>query len=229
VSAISDIEAVGSPFSIERLLDMRARTRRAVHAIADQIEVGMAEPEGNAIARRTLKKMGMRKGWHPIFVRFGANTAKDFLDRSEPGIVLGPDDIFFIDIGPVRDGMEGDAGDTFVTGGNPEHQRARADVHAIWADVHEAWRTQGLTGRALYDRARRASETRGWRLNMDLAGHRLSDFPHKAYHGGRLAETDIVPSAHLWILEIAIVHPTAPIGAFYEDLLLPDGVGGPAG
>lgn len=203
------------------MLDMRARTRRAVQAIADQIEVGMSEREGGAVARRTLEDMGMRRGWHPIIVRFGTNTAKDFLDRSQPEIELGPDDIFFVDIGPVRDGMEGDAGDTFVVGDDPEHHRARADVHTIWEDVHQAWRGQGLTGRALYDHAQQAGEARGWRLNMDLAGHRLSDFPHKAYHRGRLAETDIVPSAHRWILEIAIVHPTAPVGAFYEDLLLP--------
>jgi hypothetical protein len=37
-----------------------------------------------------------------------------------------------------------------------------------------------------------------------------------------MAEAAIVPAPHLWILEIAIVHPTAPVGAFYEDLLVAD-------
>jgi methionyl aminopeptidase len=219
---MSDIEAVGPRFSMEKMLDMRARTHEAVQAIAGQVEVGMPETEGRAVARRTLDDLGLGQGWHPIIIRFGRNTAKGFLDRSEPDVALAPDDIFFVDIGPVRDGIEGDGGDTFVLGSDPEHQRARADVHAIWEDVRRAWSQQGLTGRALYGYATEASAARGWRLNMDLSGHRLSDFPHKAYHKGRMAEADIVPSSHLWILEIAIIHPTAPVGAFYEDLLLAD-------
>jgi methionyl aminopeptidase len=222
VSAISDVEAVGPRFSIEKMLDMRTRTQHAVQAIATQVEIGMPETEGRAVARRTLDDLGLHEGWHPIIVRFGRNTARGFLDRSEPDVALQPDDIFFVDIGPVRDGIEGDAGDTFVLGTDPEHERARTDVHAIWDDVRHAWATEGLTGRDLYRHAQQVTRARGWRLNLDLAGHRLSDFPHKAYHKGRMAETDIVPSPHLWILEIAIVHPTAPVGAFYEDLLVSD-------
>jgi methionyl aminopeptidase len=207
---------------VENMLEMRARTHEAVRAIARRFEVGMPETEGRAVARRTLDDLGLHQGWHPIIIRFGRNTAKGFLDRSEPDVALKADDIFFVDIGPVRDGIEGDAGDTFVFGTDPDHEKARTDVHAIWDDVRQAWATDGLSGRGLYLHAQQMAEARGWRLNLDLAGHRLSDFPHKAYHKGRMADAAIVPSPHLWILEIAIVHPTAPVGAFYEDLLIPD-------
>ena len=43
---------------------------------------------------------------------------------SEPGVVLGEHDIFFLDIGPVYGGTEGDAGDTFVFGDDAEHHKA---------------------------------------------------------------------------------------------------------
>jgi hypothetical protein len=47
--------------------------------------------------------MGMRKGWHRVIVRFGPNTTRDFMADSEPGVVLGERDIFFLDIGPLAD------------------------------------------------------------------------------------------------------------------------------
>ena len=46
-------------------MDVRARTRKAVHLIADQVHPGMAEEEAKAIARDTLKEMGMPMGLAP--------------------------------------------------------------------------------------------------------------------------------------------------------------------
>jgi methionyl aminopeptidase len=164
----------------------------------------------------------MRRGWHHVITRFGPNTTKDFMAPSEKGVVLGDNDIFFIDIGPVKDDIEGDAGEAFVLGDDPEHHRAKADARAIWDEVRAVWSDQRLSGRALYDYAVKAAETRDWVLNMDLSGHRLSDFPHSAHYDGPMAEVDIIPSPGLWVLEIAIRHPHREFGAFYEDLLLED-------
>jgi methionyl aminopeptidase len=125
MTMLTDLEATGEKFSLESLMDVRARTRKAVHLIAGQIEPGMAEEEAKAIARETLKEMEMRRGWHHIIVRCGPNTTKDFMERSEPGVVLGENDIFFVDIGPIYGDTEGDAGDTFVFGSVPEHLRAK--------------------------------------------------------------------------------------------------------
>jgi Xaa-Pro aminopeptidase len=218
----SDLEGTGEKFSATQLMEVRSRTRKAVHLIADQVQVGMVEEDAKAMARDTLSELGMRRGWHHIIVRFGPNTTKDFMERSEPGVVLGADDIFFVDIGPIYQGTEGDAGDTFVVGSDPEHHRAKLEVRDIWDQVRNEWFTSGTTGRELYDFAIETAEGLGWRLNLDLSGHRLSDYPHSAHYDGALAEVDFRPSPSLWVLEIAIAHPERPFGAFYEDLLLED-------
>lgn len=222
MTMLTDLEGTGEKFSLENLMDVRTRTRKAVHLIAEQIEPGMAEDEAKALARDTLKEMGMRRGWHHIIVRCGPNTTKDFMERSEPGVVLGEEDIFFVDIGPIYGDTEGDAGDTFVFGSHPDHLRAKKEVRQIWDEVREQWFTAGSTGKELYDFATRVTEGYGWNLNMDLSGHRLSEFPHSAHYDGPLADVSFRPSPNLWVLEIAIAHPDGTFGAFYEDLLLED-------
>jgi methionyl aminopeptidase len=218
----SELESTGATFSVAQLMDVRSRTRKAVGLIADQVEVGMVEEDAKTRARATLSELGMRRGWHHIIVRFGPNTTKDFMERSEPGVVLGTDDIFFVDIGPIYQGCEGDAGDTFVVGSDPEHHRAKADARIIWDQVRDHWFTTGVTGNELYDFAIATAEGLGWKLNMDLSGHRLSEFPHSAHYDGSLADVAFRPKPNLWVLEIAIIHPERPFGAFYEDLLLED-------
>jgi Xaa-Pro aminopeptidase len=219
---LDQLEATGEKFSLDSLMEVRALTRKAVYLVAEQIKVGMAEEEAKAIARATLQELGMRRGWHHIIVRCGPNTTKDFMERSEPGVVLGADDIFFIDIGPIYGDTEGDAGETFVFGSNPDHHRAKRDVRTIWDTVREKWFAEGVTGTELYDFATSTSAELGWKLNLDLSGHRLSDFPHAAHYDGPLAEVAFRPNPNLWVLEIAIAHPAGHFGAFYEDLLLED-------
>jgi methionyl aminopeptidase len=222
MTMLSDLEGTGEKFSIDRLMEVRGRTRTAVGMIADQVKVGMVEEEAKAMARDILSGLGMRRGWHHIIVRFGPNTTKDFMERSEPGVVLGGDDIFFVDIGPIYEGTEGDAGDTFVVGSDPEHHRAKLEVRDIWDEVRNEWFTSGATGHDLYEFATATAEGLGWKLNLDLSGHRLCDYPHSAHYDGALADVEFRPNPNLWVLEIAIAHPDRPFGAFYEDLLLED-------
>jgi methionyl aminopeptidase len=219
---LAELEGTGEKFSLDLLMEMRARTRQAVHLIADQVEVGMVEEDAKAMARETLQGMGMRRGWHHIIVRFGPNTTKDFMERSDKGVVLGENDIFFVDIGPVYGDTEGDAGATFVVGSDPEHLRAQREVRIIWDLVRDEWFESASTGKELYDFAAATAEKFGWKLNLDLSGHRLSDYPHSAHYDGPLAEVAFRPSPNLWVLEIAIIHPDRTFGAFYEDLLLED-------
>ncbi|MGH9120953.1 MAG: M24 family metallopeptidase, partial [Acidimicrobiales bacterium] len=174
------------------------------------------------LARQTLSSMGMRRGWHHIIVRCGPNTTKDFMAQSEKGVVLGTDDIFFVDIGPIYEQTEGDGGETFVFGSDPDHHRAKRDARAIWEQVRQLWLEERVTGRDLYRFAESSAQELGWKLNLDLSGHRLSDFPHAAHYDGPLADVDFTPSPQLWVLEIAIIHPERKFGAFYEDLLLED-------
>jgi methionyl aminopeptidase len=222
ITDVNAIEGTGTAFNLDGFMAVRARTRKAVHMIAEQITSGMSEDEAKEIARSTLASLEMRRGWHHIIVRCGPNTTKDFMARSEPGVVLQDNDIFFIDIGPVYGDFEGDAGDTFVFGDDPLHLKAKTDVREIWRTVRAKWLVEHITGVELYEFAIKTTEQFGWTLNMDLSGHRLSDYPHSAHYDGPLAEVGFKPSPNLWVLEIAIAHPDKSFGAFYEDLLLED-------
>ena len=88
-----------------------------------------------------------------------------------------------------------------------------------WA---QRWVDDGLTGAALYQYAEETAQRLGWLLNLDLTGHRLSEFPHSAHYGGTLQTVDFRPSDLRWVLEIQIRHPERQFGAFFEDLLLED-------
>ncbi len=213
-------EAVGAPFSAAAMEHARAQTWQAVDNIAAAIQPGMRESEANLRGKAILEQMGMDRIWHPVLIRFGENTLRTFKERSETDPVLGENDIFFVDLGVVWDRHEGDAGATFVTGDDAEMKRCAEAAKIVFDEVASHWRSTGCSGAALYDYAAGRAHAHGWRLNVDIKGHRVSDFPHAIYKAGNLGDFDQAPAAGLWILEIQIAHPTRAFGAFYEDLLV---------
>lgn len=198
----------------------RAMTWKAVEQIAAAIRPGMRESEANARGKAILQVLGMDRIWHPVLIRFGENTLRTFKEPSEGDPVLGANDIFFVDLGVVWGRHEGDAGATFVTGDDPEMLLCAQAAKTVFDEVKAHWRSTGCSGIALYDYAAERARAHGWRLNVDIKGHRVSDFPHAIYKAGNLGDFDAAPAAGLWILEIQIAHPTRPFGAFYEDLLM---------
>jgi len=193
---------------------------QALHGIRERMQPGIDEAQAQAQAVEVFQALGMDRLWHPTIIRIGANTTKIYRERSDSGVRLGENDIYFIDLGLVFDGHEGDVGDTFVTGHAPERQACADAARELHRIVAEAWRRDGISGQALYAFAEQQAETMGWRLNHAVKGHRVSDFPHSIHKAGDLGELDATPSPGLWILEIQIAHPSEPYGAFYEDLLL---------
>jgi|BarGraIncu00222A_1022003.scaffolds.fasta_scaffold08482_3 Xaa-Pro aminopeptidase len=217
-----NLEDVGAAFTVEKMLFVRDRTRKAIHEIAARVTPGMAEEDAVEMAKDLLAGLDMVKGWHDVYVRFGSNTLKTFGAPSDPGVILGENDVFFIDIGPVWKDWEGDGGDTFIVGSNAEMARCAADARKLFHIVRKKWTETGLSGKGLYDFAAAEAEAMGWELNLDLSGHRLSDFPHAAVYDGPLAEIDFRPSPLLWVLEIHIRDRDRKFGAFFEDMLLDD-------
>lgn len=217
-------EAVGQAFSLPAMLRARDLTFEAVRKIAGAITPGMTEGRGGEVAQEILEAMGMERLWHRNVIRFGPGTLETFYGEFTPDYVLKADDIFYVDLGVVWDGHEGDAGDTFVVGDDPEMAACAQAARDLWHEVAGRWRNESLNGAALYDFAKARAEAMGWRLNWEVKGHRVSDFPHAIYKAGALGEFDALPTTGLWILEIQIAHPTRPIGAFYEDLLVREAV-----
>ena len=211
-------EAVGNRFDPQHMLHARERSWAALHGIRERMRPGITEDEAKAEAAKVFAALGMERLWHPVIIRIGSNTTKTYRERSEP-VRLGENDIYFIDLGLVFEGHEGDVGDTFVVGHAPEQQACADAARELFRVTADAWRQQGLTGEALYAFAEQQADAMGWRLNHEIKGHRVSDFPHSVHKAGDLGEYGDRPSNGLWILEIQIAHPTEPYGAFYEDLL----------
>jgi Xaa-Pro aminopeptidase len=217
------LEKVGEAYSPDQMFKVRGLTRGAINEIAARVKPGMVEEDAVEMARDILAERGMVQGWHDVYVRFGTNTTKTFGAASDPGIILGDDDIFLIDIGPVFEKWEGDGGATFVTGTNPDKARCAADARKLFHIVRKKWEAEKMTGRALYDFAVIEARRMGWELNLDLSGHRLSEFPHEVHYPGPMADVDFTPTGGpLWVLEMHIRHATERYGAFYEDMLLDD-------
>src|ERR1700722_16664615 len=221
-AATPDLEAVGVKFNEEQMLFVRQRTRSAIHEIAARVKPGMVEEDAVEMAKDLLANLGMLKGWHDVYVRFGTNTLKTFGAPSDPGVILGENDVFFIDIGPVWKDWEGDGGATFVVGQQREMERCAADAEKLFHTVRREWAVSGKTGKALYEFAIAEAGQMGWELNMDLSGHRISDFPHEVIYPGPLANVEFKPKPLLGVLEIHIRDPHSRFGAFYEDMLLDD-------
>jgi len=212
-------EAVGPCFDPALMQHARERTWAALHGIRERMRPGISEDEAKAEAMDVFRELGYQRLWHPVLIRIGANTTKSYRQASDPGVRLGENDSYFIDLGLVFDGHEGDVGDTFVVGHAPQQQACADAAHTLFHDVAEAWRTRGLSGQALYAFAEERAAAMGWRFNQATKGHRVSDFPHAIHKSGDLSDLNASPSSGLWILEIQIQHPTEPFGAFHEDLL----------
>jgi hypothetical protein len=222
LSSPSPLEGVGASFVRDKMLFVRDRTRNAIHTIANRVKPGMVEEDAVEMGRDVLASLDMLQGWHNVFVRFGRNTLKTFGAHSDPGVALRDNDIFFIDIGPVWKEWEGDGGETFTVGSDQNMKAAAVDVKKLFHVVRHTWESTGMSGKALYEFATEEARRMGWELNLDLSGHRLSDFPHAAVYDGPLADIDFKPSPLLWVLEMHIRHPERGFGAFYEDMLLDD-------
>lgn len=220
---MSPREAVGQRFDPALMLHARDRTWAALRGIRERMQPGISELEAKAAAADVFQALGVQRIWHPVLIRIGANTTKTYRQRSDPNVRLGENDSYFIDLGLVFDDHEGDVGDTFVIGEAPDRLACAQAARMLFDEVAQAWRTQGLSGVALYAFAGERAAAMGWRLNHAIKGHRVSDFPHALHKGGDLGALHATPSSGLWILEIQIAHPTEPFGAFYEDLLAVDG------
>lgn len=214
-------ETVGENFQVDLLQAARDKTLALLNETASLLKPGMRESEARELLAQLQVRRGAEKNWHPPQIRFGESTLNFFGLKSKEDVVLKETDIFFMDIGPIFDGHEGDVGRTFTVGDNPEFKKCAEDVKKLWCKVRDQWSNSGMSGAELYRFAGQEAERLGWKLSLQKAnGHRIADYPHAARFRGSIEGWESHPQSHRWILEMQIRHPEKPFGAFYEDLLI---------
>lgn len=212
-------QQVGDKFSLASMQQAQNAALQCLQQIASQLQVGMTEDDAVALALQVMQDAGAEQHWHPPIVRFGSNTAKIYSEKSLPDMRLAPDDIFFIDIGPVFHGHEADVGATFCIGTHPTHHQVQQAVHQVFTKVAEHWRATGCSGAALYEFAGAAAAEFGMVLNHQIKGHRVGDFPHKLYASGQLGTCEGAVRSGIWVLEIQLLDPVSGYGGFVEQVL----------
>lgn len=214
-------EKTGEKFNLQSYFAARAICKKVAATIASSAEVGMNEDDGQALITDEFRKAGVTKFWHPSKFRIGADTLKNFRDLPDKNIRLSAGDIFFIDVGPIVDEHEADFGETFTLEKSNEAETLQLLIASkeIWLETAALWRTKGLNGIELYEKAAEISKSRGFELNPLMAGHRLGDFPHALFSKESLRSVDFLPAANLWVLEIHVRFSKIQRGSFFEDIL----------
>jgi len=216
----SNIEMIHSDAVASMTGDARDLTWKAVREIKELIKPGMTEQEAIKLANQYFASQGVRKFWHKTHIRFGSSTVLSFDDAYQESVVLKSEDIFYIDVGPVWGNIEGDCGETFVIGENPDFIKISRDVKTLFAKVREYWRDNSPSGVNIYEYANKLVLQMGYVLHPSyVKGHRLSEFSHFKYTKEGIGHLEFTPSPERWVLEFQICHPSMKFGAFYEDLL----------
>jgi Xaa-Pro aminopeptidase len=193
--------------------------RAILSEVMQILKPGIRESEVKQYALDCFARNGIERTWHPPYVRFGSHTLLTFQQRATDDLVLQESDIAFIDLGIVRDGIEGDVGDSIAFGDNSEHHRLVSAAKEIFAEAVAYWKRVNPTGIALYEYILNLAENHDVRWNLDPAGHLIGAFPHRGWKRGINTYPETI-DAGKWILEIQIRHKEFDFGAFYEDLLV---------
>jgi Xaa-Pro aminopeptidase len=217
----------------ESLLEAQNKAEALFTAIVDSgmIQAGKLESElSKEIHDLAHERFGVRRHWHKRIVRAGSNTLLGYYEESSDRRIA-PDDVVFLDLGPVFDSWEADFGRTYALGNDPHKHRLVSDIGVAFRRGKELFEnTPKLTTGELYDFVAGLAITSGWEFGAPAAGHLIGHFPHerspdpKLYsirHGNQvsLREPDEHGNPRHWILEIHFVDRSRGIGGFYEELL----------
>ena len=234
---MSDATLPVDAFEEQRVTELRTAQSNA-ERLFREIEVrglirpGMRESQLNAEIFELAKEMyGITTYWHKRIVRAGRNTLAPY-DENPPDLMIGEDDILFLDLGPVFEDWEADFGRTFVLGSDPVKLKLRDDVGAAFAEGKLYFQqTPGITASQLFAHAVSLADKFGWEFGGPIAGHLIGHFPHERIAGDKVS-LYVHPDSHLlmrsldekgqkrhWILEIHFVDREREIGGFFEELL----------
>ena len=183
------------------------------------------------IAELGRREFGIEQNWHKRIVRAGANTLAPY-DEDPPDLIVGENDILFIDLGPVFEPMEADFGRTYVLGADPDKLRLRDDVARAFVAGKQYFQDRPeITGSELFAYLKTLAVDAGWEFGGSIAAHLIGEFPHKAmpenqsvgyanaHHHLPMRGLDSLGRERHWILEIHFIDRERRIGGFFEELL----------
>lgn len=215
-----------------RAAEMRAEQLFDAIEAAAILRPGVLESEASARVHQLAGDLfGTPVWWHRRVIRAGANTLCPYYEHP-PDLELQPDDIAFVDLGPVFDGWEADFGKTYVLGEDPAKVRLAADVERAFRRGRAFFEQQPrCTGAMLFRAMEEIAAELGWSLGGEMAGHLIGQFPHAKIPGEKI-HSYIHPENHAplagrfedgtprhWILEAHLVDRDRGFGGFYEALL----------
>lgn len=175
---------------------------------------------------------GIEQFWHKKIIRTGINTMCPFSEDPEDR-VIEPNDILYLDFGPVYQGHEADLGRTYVLGKDPVKLKMKADVETAWYEAKKWYDQQTvLSGAELYSYLTDLAEKYGYEYGGEIGGHLVGPYPHEQPDDPKDLCFDIHPDNHSsilsldknghkrhWILEIKFVDRKNNIGGFFEQLV----------
>ncbi|EXJ84218.1 hypothetical protein A1O3_04885 [Capronia epimyces CBS 606.96] len=199
------------------------------------IRPGVSETQlSKEIHELGAKRHNIRTHWHKRVIRSGPNTLFPYRENP-PDRVLQPDDILFVDLGPVFEAWEADFGRTYVLGDDPIKIKLHDALEPLWKEVKAHFQDHpDITGEELYGVACDLAQKAGWEFGGSIAGHLVGLFPHERIANDTVS-LYITPGSKEpmrrvgkdgqklhWILEIHLVDRARQIGGFYEQLLTVD-------
>jgi Xaa-Pro dipeptidase len=223
--------------SVDRRAELAAAEQKAnqlMEAIesARLISPGRTERQvEDGIYELAAHQFAVEKHWHKRIVRAGAYTLTIASD-DPPVRIIEPDDIVYIDLGPVFEEWEADIGRSFVLGNHPEKSKLVSDLSRVFDQIQRHYRDlPNITGADLYEFGQKAVDGAGWDFGGAIAGHLVSEFPHVGIPGNkdlnrigpcnfkRMRDSDELGRERHWILEVHLVDKARTFGGFYERLL----------
>ena len=221
----------------QRVTELRTAQDKAERLFDEIVERGLirasvSESQLNGEIFALAKEMyGISTYWHKRIVRAGKNTLVPYAENP-PDLMIGEDDILFLDLGPVFEQWEADFGRTYVIGSDPLKLKLRDDLGTAFAEGKRYFeQTPEITANQLFAYVESMAGRYGWEFGGQIAGHLIGHFPHE-----KIAEDKVTlyvhPKSNLpmrsldeaghkrhWILEIHFVDRAHQIGGFFEELL----------
>jgi Xaa-Pro aminopeptidase len=199
------------------------------------VKAGKLESELTAeIHALAQSRFGVRRHWHKRIVRSGPNTLLTYHDPDRDRRIC-PDDIVYLDLGPVFEAWEADFGRTYVLGEDPVKHRLVGNLAEAFAQGKRLYeQSPALTAGQLYDFVAGLAPRYGWEFGARSAGHLIGYFPHETRpqdpdhfricHGNSTSLREPADNGlpRHWILEIHFIDRARQIGGFFEELLTVD-------